>query len=263
MLASFILKYKDKYVKIWNGKSDEVICSKNIDKARIFEIGWLRGNSNKIKELEMKIIPIHKKIWSYGIEFDVENLNNNDPYKENQCVCCGTEVPKEKIYYMADRGYGSYFDNMSTKIPLCDSCKPKEFEEWINETPIIEGYCETYKLEEKLNDWFSSLSVQGRELIFNHYSSDSYTTNSNHWIIMEKSLAKHEIYKENCRYSPAEVHAYYTKFPTCKEVMKREYKDGSKGSYCNLGAHGSVDKNNNIIAGLNVCDDCMTCEHFN
>lgn len=263
MLASFILKYNDKYVKIWNGKNDNVICTTNIDKARIFEIGWIRGNTIKLRELNIKIIPIHKKIWSFGEELDVDEINNNDPFEPNQCVCCGSEVTEDKIYNFGYRGYGSCFDGMETKIPLCDSCKPLNFDSWINEIPEQGEYYEIYKLENDLSNWIDSLSVQGKELIYNYYSKDSYTCDSNHWIIMEKNIAKHEIYKENCRYSPAEVHAYNTKFPVCKEVMKREHKDGSKGSYCDLGAYGSIDNNGKIKVGLNVCDDCMTCEHFN
>lgn len=264
MIASFLLKNKKKYIKIWNGKDENLIFTTDEQKARTFEIGWIRKNSNKIKELDLILIPVYKKIWLYGTEVKVDDLENNEPYKPNQCVCCGKEVQDSEIIRFTGRGYGSIFDSMNTKIPICNSCKPKNLDLWINEKCNMDDYSEVYQFENELEKWFEQLSVQGRELIYNTNNTDSMHHKNVDWILMDKGIARHDVYKNNHMWSPIEINAYNTKFPTCEEVIIKEYKSGSKVPECPYSsAHGILDKlTGQIKAGPNINESCLNCKIY-
>lgn len=183
------------------------------------------------------------------------------PVEYNEHICFKCLQNKENIhtYRINYRGYGSMFDNDNTKLQLCDSCNQEELKEYFNEEPEIEdGYCENYLHEEDILNFVNTLPIQGQELFKNTCSSDSYLEPQD-WIDIELELAPDEIYKRYSMYSPSEIKAYEDRFPTCKQVYKKVWNDGSSGCWCNFGANGNSDGS---ASEYNVSDECYYCKHY-
>lgn len=99
----------------------------------------------------------------------------------NKCYKCHNE--NLKVYKIKNRGYGSIYDGLILTIYLCDNCKPKDFELWINEIPKYEGYMEVYQYEEELYKFLKSFNIESQEKIFNSTAiGESLVLPKDEWI---------------------------------------------------------------------------------
>lgn len=180
-------------------------------------------------------------------------------YSEHLCFKCLNEHDHINTYAIYGRGYGSSFDNVSTKLQLCNQCNKDDLKEWFDE------YCngefpENYKYVDNIYDFVKTLPIQGRELFENSMSNGacSHSMDAQDWIDIELGIAPDEVYKKNCMYSPSEIKAYEERFPTCKEVYLKIYSDGSGGCRCRFGSHGNKDGS----CDSNVSDNCYKCKSY-
>lgn len=158
----------------------------------------------------------------------------------NKCDKCGTEEDvgddeygwKSEGWYHIDLGrpgYGSGLDGCEVQFSLCDDC---------------------------LISFIDSFTIEGQEKVINS-GSNAYLS-SEDWIRVHKGEMPDEEMEAKGMYSPRQIKAYEERFPTCSNVYINEYKDGSKGSRCNLNAFG--DENGNC--GLNVSSKCFDCSLY-
>lgn len=180
------------------------------------------------------------------------------PYSEKLCFKCLKEKEDINTYEMAYRGWGSIYDGERFRLQLCDECNKEELKEWFDEESIIDDYAEEYIHEENIENFINDLPIQGQELVKNTCCLSGYYTDSQEWIDMELGVAADEVYKENNRYSPSEIKAYEDRFPTCANVYKKIYPDGSSGCRCDYGAYGNSDG----TCGVNICDKCYYCKMY-
>lgn len=156
-------------------------------------------------------------------------------------------------------GYGSGFDGWSTKIHLCDDCI-EGTQEWWKLKEINEyDFHESYQYEDEIFAFVNKLPIEGMELFWNRYSTDSYTMDSQDWIDYELGLLSHEKCRTYGRYSPQEENAYQQRFPICKDVKINLYSDGSKGACCPWGAFGNSD---GTAKGHQTQSQCYDCTYF-
>jgi hypothetical protein len=127
-------------------------------------------------------------------------------------------------------GYGSGLDGCDVAFLLCDDC---------------------------LINFIQSFTVEGQEKVFNSGSNQYLSTED--WIRVEKGEMPDEEMEEKHMYSPRQIKAYEEQFPICDKVKIVEYKDGSRGSNCPLGAFGDEYGN----CGLNPSTSCFNCEMYN
>ena len=139
-------------------------------------------------------------------------------------------------YTIYGRGYGSSFDMSDTKFQCCDDCDKPEYEEWFNETEVMDGYVETYQHEEKIWDLIKSLPLEGQELFENRFDSDGYHMDAQDWIDYQLDELPNEKCNKYGFYSPEEKKAYKERFPNCECVIIEKYSDGSQSSHCPYGA---------------------------
>ena len=163
-------------------------------------------------------------------------------------------------YRIYGRGYGSAFDMSDTKFQCCDECDKPEYEEWFNETEIMDDYDETYQHEEKILDLINSLPLESQELFKNRFDNDGWHMESQDWIDYQLDELPHEKCKEYGYYSPKDIEAYKTKFTTCEYVANVTWNDGSKGSWCPFGASG--DYGQKVDKCLNLSDECTDCTYY-
>ena len=179
---------------------------------------------------------------------------------ENVCFKCLKET-KVKSYRLDNRGYGSSFDSFNTNLQLCKDCTPKNMQKWFNEKPkMIDDYVENYKYEDNICEFISTLPIEGRELFYERFASESGAghMSDQDWIDYELDILPHEKCKEYGYYSPQEKNAYKDRFSKCKHVEAKIYGDGSKGSKCFRNAFG--DGNGNCE--LNISGECYLCDFF-
>lgn len=193
----------------------------------------------------------------------MEEINKIKPIKYNEKLCfkCLKEKDSTSIYTIGYRGYGSGFDNFNTVLQLCDKCDCKDMKMWVDETPDLEeGYCENYKYEDDIFKFVEQLPIQGRELFENQCAGGacSCPMDSQEWIDVELGIAPDSVYKKYGMYSPSEIKAYKDRFPTCKHVYLKTYKDGSGGCRCDYGAFGKRDGS----CSSNISDECYTCRKY-
>ena len=163
-------------------------------------------------------------------------------------------------YRIYGRGYGSAFDMSDTKFQCCDECDKPEYEEWFNETEVMDDYDETYQHEEKILDLINSLPLESQELFKNRFDNDGWHMESQDWIDYQLDELPHEKCKEYGYYSPKDIEAYKTKFTTCEYVANVTWNDGSKGSWCPFGASG--DYGQKVDKCLNLSDECTDCTYY-
>ena len=178
------------------------------------------------------------------------------------CFKCLKEFDDESLHKIVipDMGYGSIFDAWSTKVHLCNSCIKETNQEWWKLKVINEyEYHESYEYEDEILDFIETLPIEGKELFYNRYSTDSYLMESQDWIDYELGLLSHEKCQEYGRYSPQEERAYQERFPICNHVKFIKYPDGSKGCRCDFGAFGNED---GTVKGHQTQSKCYDCTHF-
>lgn len=181
-------------------------------------------------------------------------------YSESLCFKCLKELDNVKKYDLIERGYGSDFDGMSSVIQLCSKCDDERLEECFGEHPTYSEYWEEYKLEDYIHNFIKELPTQGRELFENScargWTVD--TIDSQDWIDIDLKIADDNTYKKWGFYSPSEIKAYENRFPTCANIYRKEYSDGSAGCYCPFGASGNSDGS----CGINISDECYYCKNY-
>lgn len=182
------------------------------------------------------------------------------PVECNEHLCFKCLQNKEHInkYELSYRGYGSSFDNVNTKLQLCDECNDSRLEEWFGENPEIDDYFEEYKYEDNIFDFVNELPIQGRELFYNSCSNDS-CLESQDWIDIELEIAPDNTYKKYGMYSPSEKKAYKDRFPTCENVYRKVYSDGSSHCKCDFGAYGEIDGS---AENYNIYKECYYCKRY-
>lgn len=179
---------------------------------------------------------------------------------DNLCWNCLKENDRSNIHNIRipSMGYGSSFDNAGTEIHLCEKCYQESNPHiWCREE-VHEGYREWYKYEKEMLVYISRLPLQGKQFAENEFSCDGYTMEPQDWIDYELGIISHEKCKEYGMYSHQEIKAYYDRFPTCGNVYKKVYSDGSSACYCHLRASGNEDG----TCSSNISSECYMCTSY-
>ena len=163
-------------------------------------------------------------------------------------------------YRIYGRGYGSSFDMSDTKFQCCDDCDSPEYEEWFNETEVMDDYIETYQHEGKILDLIKNLPLEGQELFENRFDSDGWHMEAQDWIDYQLDELPHEKCKEYHMYSPKDIESYSSKYPTCEHVVNVVWDDDSKGSRCPFGAYGEYGQTVDDCG--NLCGQCTDCNYY-
>ena len=163
-------------------------------------------------------------------------------------------------YTIYGRGYGSSFDMSDTKFQCCEDCDSPEYEEWFNETEVMDDYVETYQHEEKILDLIKSLPLEGQELFENRFDKDGWHMEAQDWIDYQLDELPHEKCKEYHMYSPKDIESYNSKYPTCEHVVNAVWDDDSKGSRCPFGAYGEYGQTVDDCG--NLCGQCTDCNYY-
>lgn len=182
------------------------------------------------------------------------NSKGIKPLVEDVCLVCQKEKPIH-IYSIFCRGYGSIFDSDRIEFKCCDKCDKPEYRDWFNEEPEENGFCEVYTYEDNIMSLFESLPLNSQERIFN---TTDWVMEPQDWLDYKLGELPHEKCKEYCRYSAQEIQAYEDRFPVCVNVFKEVYENGGTACWCPYGASGNGDGS----CGLNVCEECYMCTHF-
>lgn len=188
-----------------------------------------------------------------------------------ECLCwkCLKEHDKSKIHIIeiGALGYNSCFDNLSTRIQLCDDCYNVNPEWWNLETIIPEGFEQfgyMYKYDKEICQFINELPLESQELVWNEYAYGAcagYNMDAQDWIDYQLGTISHEKCKEYGMYSPDEEKAYEERFPTCQHPVEIIYNDGSKGCWCLFGAHGKL--NDGVVSvGGNTSSQCYKCKYY-
>ena len=163
-------------------------------------------------------------------------------------------------YTIYGRGYGSSFDMSDTKFQCCDDCDKPEYEEWFNETEVMDDYVETYQHEEKILDLIKNLPLEGQELFENRFDSDGYHMDAQDWIDYQLGILSHKKCKKYGMHSFDEQRAYEERFPTCQHPIEIDYRD-SIGCHCPFGAFGKSE-DGVVFAEDDMLNDCYGCEYY-
>ena len=187
--------------------------------------------------------------------------------KDTKNLCYKCLKKKDNIHKIriGSRGYGSYFDNFSTSLQLCNDCYKESTKDkpiW-NMKSLYENdmYADSYLYDNEMSTYLHKLPLVSQELVFNRNSYGAcagYNMDSQDYIDFELDELPHKKCKQYGMYSPQERAAYKERFPNCECVKINKYKDGSQGSSCPYGASG--DKNGNV--GLNIWNACYMCTHY-
>ncbi len=192
-------------------------------------------------------------------------MDNNKAIQnpENICFNCLKETAIHKISIPA-LGWGSQFDNFSTRIQLCDDCYSVTNPDWWK-LNVIKGKTdlesEHYEYEDEILNFVNQMPLAGQELFWNRFASGafvSYYMEAQDWIDYKLNILPHEKCKEYGLYSPQEIQAYKERFPICQHPVNIIYEDGFKSCWCPFGAYGEYGQK----VGLNICDECYECEYF-
>lgn len=187
--------------------------------------------------------------------------------KDTKNLCYKCLKKKDNIHKIniGSRGYGSYFDNMSTYLQLCDDCyKESQKDKPIWNMKSLDDnnmYDDSYLYDNEMSGYLHNLPLEGQELVFNRNSYGAcagYNMDSQDYIDFELDELPHKKCKQYGMYSPQEKAAYKERFPNCECVKINKYKDGSQGSSCPYGASG--DKNGDV--SLNIWNSCYMCTHY-
>lgn len=195
----------------------------------------------------------------------VKAIHNSD------CLCwkCLKKHNKDKMHVIeiGALGYNSRFDNLSTRIQLCDDCYNVNPDWWKLERIIpqeSEQFGEKYKYEKEICQFIEELPLEVQELIWNKYSHGAcadYYMDSQDWIDFQLGMLPHEKCKEYGCYSPDEERAYEERFPTCQHPIEVIYDDGSHGCHCPFGAFGKCE-DGIVSVDLNIWTECYGCNYY-
>lgn len=129
------------------------------------------------------------------------NPNQAIQNSENVCFNCLKETIVHKINIPA-LGWGSQFDNFSTRIQLCDDCYSVTNPDWwklnvIKGKTDLEG--EHYEYEDEILKFVEQMPLAGQELFWNRYATGafvSYYMEAQDWIDYQLGILPHEKCKE-------------------------------------------------------------------
>ena len=191
----------------------------------------------------------------------IKAISNTD------CLCwkCLKEHDKDKIHTIniIGLGYGSKFDNLSTKLQLCDDCY-NEHTDWWELAVISDNDLEYYEHEKEIVNYIDELPLQSQQFVWNEYAygacADFYM-NAQDWIDYQLGTLSHEKCKEYGIYSPDEKQAYEDRFPTCQHPVEIIYSDGSNDCHCPFGASGKC-KDGVVSVGINMWEECYKCRYY-
>ena len=158
-------------------------------------------------------------------------------------------------------GYGSSFDNLSTRIQLCFNCISNTNMEWWKLNVVENEYTGYYEYEDEIIDFVKSMPLSGQELFFNRFASGAsimFQMEAQDWIDYKMGILSHQKCKEYGLYSPDEIKAYKERFPKCQHVVNKIYDDGSRASWCVFLANGEY----NQKCSKNPSDKCYNCSYF-
>ena len=104
------------------------------------------------------------------------NKNKAIQNPENTCFNCLKETIVHKIKIPA-LGWGSQFDNFSTRIHLCDECMKLTNSEWwklkiIKDKTDLDGKC--YEYEDEILNFVEQMPLPGQELFYNRYATGEF-----------------------------------------------------------------------------------------
>lgn len=182
----------------------------------------------------------------------------------NLCWKCLKEKSSIHVMKFGPLGYGSGFDNCSTKIQLCEECYQKSNPDIWSKEIIYDSEEDReydyahYIHEDRIFEYFDSLPMEGQQFVWNEFHNDGYQMKPQDWIDYKLGILPHEVAKEYGLYSNQEIAAYKEQFPKCKWPVNRIYKDGSKGCWCPFGAHGEYGQE----TGMDISDECYQCEYY-
>lgn len=188
-----------------------------------------------------------------------------------ECLCwkCLKEHDKGKIHIIeiGALGYNSCFDNLSTRIQLCDDCYNVNPEWWNLETIIPEGFEQfgyMYKYDKEICQFINELPLESQELALNEYAYGAcagYYMDAQDWIDYQLGILSHKKCKKYGMHSFDEKRAYEERFPSCQYPVEIIYNDGSKGCWCLFDAHGKL--NDGVVSvGSNISSQCYKCKYY-
>ena len=195
----------------------------------------------------------------------VKAIHNSD------CLCwkCLKKHNKDMIHIIeiGALGYNSRFDNLSTRIQLCDDCYNVNPDWWKLEKiipSVDECFGEKYKYEREICQFIEELPLEAQELIWNECAYGAcadYHMDAQDWIDFQLGILPHEKCKEYGYYSPDEEKAYEERFPTCQHPIEVIYDDGSHGCHCPFGAFGKCE-DGIVYVDMNMWTECYGCNYY-
>ncbi|MPM35907.1 hypothetical protein SDC9_82501 [bioreactor metagenome] len=181
---------------------------------------------------------------------------------EHTCMKCLAQNKDIKTIEICQLGYGSGFDGFSTKVHLCKDCyKASKPDIWGLQV-IADDYCEEYEHEAEIFQYIKTLPLQSQELFYNTYPTGwnaDHQMEPQDWIDYQLDELPHDKCEEYGYYSPEEIQAYKSRFPTCEYPYDRVYRDGSSGCWCAL-HHANGDAGQ--TCGLNISQECYKCNEY-
>lgn len=214
----------------------------------------------------------------------IKAIHNTD------CLCYKCLQKKDKVRNISigSSGYGSYFDNMSTSLQLCEECyaestkdKPiwdmktvygemhfsfgeSKNDEYYKGRIVSEPIDQRYEYDDEMDKYLCNLPLESRELVFNRNAYGACSgdpMDAQDWIDYQLGIISHGKCKEYGMYSPDEIAAYEDRFPICQYPAEIIYNDGSKGCWCLFGAHGKL--NDGVVSvGGNISSKCYKCKYY-
>ncbi|WP_143318739.1 hypothetical protein [Clostridium sp. HBUAS56010] len=195
------------------------------------------------------------------------NSQNVTAIKDTNGICfkCLKKHNQENVHkiHIPSAGYGSYFDNLSTELQLCDSCYAETDSEWweFESVPYCNDGGRLFKYDDEIRDYLKLLLLPGQELVWNRFAYGAcanYNMDGQDWIDFKLGELPHKKCKEYGFYSPDEIKAYQELFTTCQYPMNEIHNDGSIGCYCPYGASGKKDQQ---VSG-NISSHCYGCKKY-
>ena len=209
----------------------------------------------------------------------IKAINHSD----RLCYKCLKEKDNIHTINLGSCGYGSIFDNLRTKVQLCDECfnesqkdKPIWNMDIVYGTMSYEYDCDSksveyvkepidsrYKFEKEICKYLSGLPLESQEFVYNRFANGALyfvRMKPQDWIDYKLGLLPHEKCKKYGLYSPEVKAAYSERFPICQHPVHIIYNDGSQGCHCPFGAYGKYE--NGEVRANNLSDKCYKCKYY-
>ena len=129
------------------------------------------------------------------------NPNQAIQNPENVCFNCLKETIVHKINIPA-LGWGSQFDNFSTRIQLCDNCYSVTNPDWWK-LNVIKGKTdledEHYEYEDEILNFVNQMPLAGQELFWNRFASGAFVDiymKAQDWIDYKQGILPYKKRKE-------------------------------------------------------------------